>query len=352
MSAKVNSHSRGGYYKNWQDASGGAEPTAQSTVHPGPVPIKEEDDSNDEAEADAGTQTQDEEGDETSMIDPALQSREHREHRQPREPKGKEPMRPNTQESTRPAQPEATPPPPTDEGLAARDDIQILELHSDKPLISYRGRLFEGEWAEVIGTEALLTRHDERSPLPHLRQVPGDIDLLGALSSRLVTRETTAVARQKDDDPLAATREEWNIRVPPGKDRTGERRQQARFLENLMALKKMRGETDNVTVFALDGEGKDFDDTKDPDYKPRRKRVGTASASLAPSVSSSTGRPRGRGRGRGRTKGMSAVARGKQRAVTSHPQSTPTPLRWDELDEDEGDAMDEDGDEDDDVSMD
>ena len=60
-----------------------------------------------------------------------------------------------------------------------QDDIQILDLHSEHPLISYRGRIFEGDWSEIIGTEAILTQRTPTShPLPALRHLADDIDLL------------------------------------------------------------------------------------------------------------------------------------------------------------------------------
>ncbi|KAJ4158637.1 uncharacterized protein LMH87_009153 [Akanthomyces muscarius] len=366
-SAKMNIHSRGGYYKNWQETTVGAdllgrpsggEAGASSRV--GVADIKEEASSNDEADPATAEPDDDDDG---SIIDPALRS------------KGKQPARENIDLTRAPTtrEPTAEPTAPEDapqreEATAPQDDIQILELHSDHPLISYRGRLFEGEWAEIIGTEALLVRHDDKNPLPALRQVPGDIDVLGAVSSRIVTKEKIATARQQErDDPLAATRAAWSIHIPPGKDRTGARRQQARFLENIMALKKMKGQTDDVTVYALDGEGKDFDDTKDPDYKPRRKRASAVPGTTE--ASGSSGRRRRGGAGaRGSRASVAAAAaaaagrarlaaarRGKQRAVLSPPRSTPTPARWEDLGEEEeeaGEAMDEDEDEDDDMSMD
>ncbi|OAQ96325.1 hypothetical protein LLEC1_03729 [Akanthomyces lecanii] len=251
-SAKMNIHSRGGYYKNWQGTTVGADflgRPAGGATGAGNGHIKEDASSNDEAEPATAEPDDDDNG---IIIDPALRS------------KGKRTARETIDLTQAPTTREPTAEPPAPEGAnhfeettAPQDDIQILELHSDHPLISYRGRLFEGEWAEIIGTEALLARHDDKKPLPALRQVPDNIDLLGAVSSRI--------------------------------DRTGARRQQARFLENIMALKKMKGQTDNVT-----------------------------------------------------------------RAVLSPSRSTPTPARWedlDEVDEEAAEAMDEDEDEDDDVSM-
>ncbi|KAJ2957834.1 hypothetical protein NQ176_g11221 [Zarea fungicola] len=131
-----------------------------------------------------------------------------------------------------------------------------------------------------------------------------------------------------------------------------------------MALKKLKGQTDNVTVYALDGKGKDFDDTKDPDYKPRRKRAsaGWATGTATPSEAGGS-RARGWRRARGRSRGgrpaggMAAAGRGKQGASTAGPVSMPTPARWEDLDEEgeDDEAMDEDleegGEEDYDVAM-
>ncbi|KAM3441766.1 hypothetical protein NHJ13734_002707 [Beauveria thailandica] len=358
-SAKMNIHSRGGYYKNWQDTPGGADSADRpsGTVGSrsagagasGDAQMKEEDSSNDEMEQ-ATAEPDDQDG--GNMIDPALRS------------KGKEPARDNidlTRAST--AREPTTEPatagdlPPREEELELRDEIQILELHSDHPLISYRGRLFEGEWAEIIGTEALLTQHDSTQPLPALRRVPGDIDLLGAVSSRIVTKEKIATARRQQegedgDDTLAATRAACNIHVPArggGKDPTGARRQQARFLENLMALKRIKGQTDEVTVYALDGEGKDFDDKKDPDYKPRRKKAAPLTAEAEAEEVETGGRGSGGARrGRRAAPAAAGVRRGKQRAVMPQTRSTPTPVRWEDLEEegvDEGGMLDEDEDE-------
>lgn len=241
------------------------------------------------------------------------------------------------------------------------EDIQVLELHSHNPIISYRGRVFEGKWAEVIGTEAILTTHDDVNPLPALRNLPGGIDILGASSSRLLTTEKIPKPKVPEEDTLAPIKDEWNIRIPVGKDRTGERAEQTRFLENLIALKKKKGHKDEVTVYATDGPGKDWDDKKGLDYQPRKKAAGTAGDDDGEDGRKRTKR-RGRGRPRGRPRGnfrarhasvgvMSGLSHG---GVPGLGLSTPTPGRWDDLskgsgdeeDEGEGDGISEDGDED------
>lgn len=151
-------------------------------------------------------------------------------------------------------------------------DIQILDLHSDRPYISYRGKVFEGEWAEVMGTELILAQHDQGGNLPVLRQLAQDVDLFAASSSRIMTKEKIPKSKDVDDDDLADVKDEWNIKVPAGKDRTGERARQARFLESLMALKKKKGQRDQVTVFATRVDEQDFADDANPDQKPPQRR--------------------------------------------------------------------------------
>lgn len=150
-------------------------------------------------------------------------------------------------------------------------DIQILDLHSDKPYISYRGRVFEGEWAEVMGTELILAQHDQNDNLAVLRHLAHGVDLLAASSSRIITKERIPKLKETRDDDLAEIKHECNIKVPAGKDRSGERARQARFLENLMALKKKKGQEDQVTIYATNTAGQDFEDNKDPDQKPPKK---------------------------------------------------------------------------------
>lgn len=235
------------------------------------------------------------------------------------------------------------------------EDIQVLDLHSKNPVISYKGRVFEGEWAEVIGTEAIFAHRDAENPLPALRCLDKNLDLLGASASRILTKEKILKPKVLKEDPLVAIRDEWNIRIPVGKDRTGERAEQTRFLENLIALKIKKGETDRVTVYARDGQGKDFKDSRDPDYKPRRrKRILNEDGQevITKRDRRRGGRQARRPRSRmGRVRGGAGAATASAPAIDfgaaatdSNGLSTPTPDRWENLDMEEDD---DDGDDDD-----
>ncbi|GJN70961.1 hypothetical protein PLIIFM63780_002448 [Purpureocillium lilacinum] len=264
--AKVAHHSRGGYYKNWLDQTT-AGPSVQITRDRSSKDNGLDDDDSDE-EAEGGNDGEDDDDgnnadDDDMPVDPQLTAAKG---------KGIDTGDAVSETPKPPHRRESKDRDAGEEEATEEDSVQILDLHSRNPVISYRGRVFEGEWAEVIGTETILAKHDKAAPLPALRNLPEDIDILGACSSRIMTTEKVPKPKVPEEDTLAAIREEWNIRIPPGKDKSGERAHQIRFLENLIALKKKRGDPDQVTVYAVDGEGKDWNDRKGPDYKPRNRR--------------------------------------------------------------------------------
>lgn len=158
-----------------------------------------------------------------------------------------------------------------DDKLVARD-IEILDLHTEHPIVSYRGKVFEGSWAEVLGTEMIFAEPDASQPLPALRRLPGDVDLLAASSARILTTEKVLTIPE-ELDRLRAAREAYGVRLPVlGKHRIDERKRQVRFLENLMALKMKRGERDQVTVVARPAADKNFQDDRDPSFVRRRMK--------------------------------------------------------------------------------
>lgn len=365
---KAPHHSRGGYYKNWLDQYSDSQATQATKYGPDQDNQSENENDNDndndnanENEKDGGQVVEPEaEGDDEDMphIDPLLRANSQPVSdaalRRKRAKAGKQKVVLEEEEEEEEEQQEVA--------STEMEDIQILELHSHNPIISYRGRVFEGQWAEVIGTEVVLANREEgnENPLPALRNLPGDVDLLGACCSRLLTTEKVLKPRVAEEDELSRIRKEWNIKIPPGKDRTGERAHQIRFLERLMALKKKKGQTDDVTVYALDGAGKDFNDKKGPDFKPRKRRSAVGAGVLGDS-SGQASKMRERAQARRRVAGQNPRARRAGRGALvagsspghgSSVLSTPTPSHWDDLstredeeaEREEGENLDEDDD--------
>ncbi|RDL37630.1 uncharacterized protein BP5553_05063 [Venustampulla echinocandica] len=131
-------------------------------------------------------------------------------------------------------------------------EIQIMDLHTDNPLVSYEGRIFSCKWAENIGTELLFTKRDEQNPLPSIRTLPGNVDLLAASSARLISRPLRVEHKSKRADAELKHRLERpsDFSINVGVRAGPKRRDQARFLESLIDIKESKGEDDLVTVFS------------------------------------------------------------------------------------------------------
>lgn len=235
-------------------------------------------------EADGGAATKDDDRD--SHIDPALRNLAPR--AQPRAT-----SRAPSKAASR--APSAMPQPADDQNknhparLRNVGEIQLLDLHSDNPIISYKGRIFSGSWASNIGTELIFGSHDEVAErgLPYLRALDGDVDLMAASSARILTtpadmrpknRGGTSTAhpnqqsRKPAPDRYRQLRKESNIEIPIAFDKHGRRKPQARFLENLMALKRSRGETDEVTTMTKDTTRDFVDQEDDPEEASLQKK--------------------------------------------------------------------------------
>jgi TFIIIC subunit triple barrel domain len=143
------------------------------------------------------------------------------------------------------------------------EEIQILDLHSENPIISYKGHTFSCNWAENIGTELLFTAHDPKYLLPTLRSLPDNVDLLAASSARLNSihiRLSPKLEAQKETIPWDSDSDSElydvlgtdkpELVIPVGREASKSRKEQAEFLEKIMDLKQRKGEDDTVTIIA------------------------------------------------------------------------------------------------------
>lgn len=221
-------------------------------------------------------------------------------------------------------------------------EIQILDLHSDEPLVSYRNHIFRGAWYENIGTEMIFTPHDEKTPLPALRNLNHGIDLLAASSVRVHFKEATLVPKGEAESlRLEAAREgdmndeelpdrykrNGGVYIHVGGDKSGQRQPQAYFLEDLISLKRSRGENDEVTVQPSETRHNQLM-VDDEEEERRRKKLQTDQArALRFRESRKEGLRAGppddnymvkipsSGRGRGRGRGGSVRGRGRRPLV-------------------------------------
>ncbi|KAI1105112.1 hypothetical protein F4804DRAFT_305158 [Jackrogersella minutella] len=244
-------------------------------------------------------------------------------------------------------QPQPQPKEPTEDDNEDDHQVQIMDLHSEHPVISYRGRVYEGIWNQNVGTELLLTKRDEYNPLPVLRHLDHDVELLAASCARITVKEMDLnpkddlLKRQRNAD-ASTERNALGSLVPPAERwSTRERIDQGNFLANFIALKKRRGETDDVTVIAKSVERPDRNRHRKHDHG--REKQGHRGKFNLP-------HPRGprKAKGSDLLRTLSIREREGSPALASSVEdnggSTPTPAHWTDLegvDEEEDEEQDE-----------
>jgi TFIIIC subunit triple barrel domain len=150
-------------------------------------------------------------------------------------------------------------------------DIQILDLHCQNPVISYQNQIYHCTWSDLVGTAMFFSKtegSDEDGDLLstdefHLINT-SRIKLIGQ-KAKLTAKPSSKRRRQVEEDSSEAilVDVEHDEAEPVGKGKSlGEIRtanpktnadikRQAAFLENLMDVKRAKGESDNVrTVFS------------------------------------------------------------------------------------------------------
>lgn len=151
---------------------------------------------------------------------------------------------------------------PTDASVPNR--IQILDLHTSNPLISYQSQLYTCAWTTTIGTDMILspttqgpspllftTRHKllarPASLTPHVGAPSSSSP--PSLPPPLNPPDACLTPHDLIDQPPSSTTTNTKPAIIPLDTRSSLARQrQTAFLERLMAAKVARGETDQVTV--------------------------------------------------------------------------------------------------------
>jgi len=160
-------------------------------------------------------------------------------------------------------------------GDESEDRIQILELHSRNPIISYENQIFSCYWADMIGTELLFSPPEAQSG--HALNIPclkrgKDFDLIAANSVKVLGRKAKLISSSKsrgDDLPAAGLSTAMLASSsPPGPQQLqgatpmqrSQKNNQVRFLERLANAKQARGETDVVRTIFSQKRAHNFED--------------------------------------------------------------------------------------------
>lgn len=248
--------------------------------------------------------------------------------------------------------------------------IQILDLHSENPIISYQNQYYGCQWTSTLGTDLLLVSPDLDSSHPVLYREEA-FDVLAATGIKIVGQPLQIVPRPEvrgkhrasptigasteqnevrvEDDgepdipgvanaPLALhgviaprgtqIESDGSIRIPLRPEEGRTRHSQARFLERLIASKNAKGDPDLVPVYAKKkftgsswrswqkGEdaimGNGTVEQEHGDSESDEEFDSTEAGPKPTSKASRRARARTRGAGRGRSRGRS----GRQQQVS------------------------------------
>lgn len=140
--------------------------------------------------------------------------------------------------------------------------IQFLDLHTGNPIVSFKGEAYSCTWVDLIGTNMFFSQAKE-TPLYDPEISTSDYDMVGTSRIKLVgnpikvtpiAQNTAAVSGAK----TVSHNQMLDVPDKPGKSlgtirRTSAKvnadlRKQASFLEQLMNVKRNRGEKDNVHI--------------------------------------------------------------------------------------------------------
>jgi hypothetical protein len=178
-------------------------------------------------------------------------------------------------------QPQQQPPSQTEDSASNTNDIenrvQIMELHGNNPLVSYGNQIFSCEWADMIGTDMHFTRRetddqnlddDSSSGIvdPSFLKHGPNYSLIAANRVKIIGRKVHLISANPDQqgNPSSSTataaETETQQQEQQQQAETGAltgKTAQVRFLQELMDIKRAKGEKDMVLSKK---RGRRFDD--------------------------------------------------------------------------------------------
>lgn len=148
-----------------------------------------------------------------------------------------------------------------DDATVKQYGIQFLDLHTGNPIVSFKGEAYSCTWIDMIGTNMFFSQPKE-TPLYDPEISTNEFDMIGTSQIKLVgnsikvtpiSQNSAAPAKRTTlNEPLDVPSQPSGKSLGTIRRRSAkvnaDLRKQANFLEQLMNIKKNRGEKDNVHV--------------------------------------------------------------------------------------------------------
>lgn len=152
------------------------------------------------------------------------------------------------------------------------DRIQIMELHSKNPIVSYRNYIFSCEWADMIGTDMHFVSRENSEPDPTYVKNAEDYSLIAANPIKIIGRRAQFGRSNADTvngNPVNESSSQTEVGVSSSSAGNGlsflsqqqeSKSAQVGFLQELMDIKRQRGETDMMRMVYGTRRGQNFED--------------------------------------------------------------------------------------------
>jgi hypothetical protein len=132
-----------------------------------------------------------------------------------------------------------------DPRLFPQEKVQIMDLHSANPIVSYQSQIFSCSWVDLLGSELVFSFSDQHADAPVLRK-DQNADLICACRAKLLGQKSNLISASAGVDRTLIQRNQQqateDATLPPSA--------QGRFLQRLIDAKRAKGQTDTVrTVF-------------------------------------------------------------------------------------------------------
>ncbi|KAL2418058.1 hypothetical protein ABEF95_008533 [Exophiala dermatitidis] len=146
-------------------------------------------------------------------------------------------------------------------------NVQILDLDTSNPVVSYRDHVYSCTWTDMVGTNMFFTAPRRANHTAGTLQSTDNYDLIGMSRIKLVGNRATMTKKSKRAQAENAREESLPADDGDGDEPDGrslgdihrtnpqhnmQMKKQAMFLEKLMDVKQRRGETDAVRAYVDD----------------------------------------------------------------------------------------------------
>jgi hypothetical protein len=144
--------------------------------------------------------------------------------------------------------------------LPSSSRVQILDLASDNPIISYQGQVYSGVWTDMVGTNMFFTQPGKVAAGAAMKST-AHYDMLGTSRIKLaghrvkLTRKEDGGPEPNTGDPSDPPDYQDSGRESPEPGIRSAEKRRVSFLNKVKKIKQTRGDTDQAQIYSGEEHG-------------------------------------------------------------------------------------------------